>query len=482
MSASGFLAFPMIDRRSFLCGSSSLVAASAALPRGARGMASAVKEFTLVASTSRLALVGPPYPTTDVWCYGGRVPGPEIRVRQGDHVRVLVENRLSEETTVHWHGVRVRNAMDGVPYLTQQPIAPGESFVYEFDCRDAGTFFYHPHQRSFEQVGRGLYGALIVEEPMPLAVDRDVTWALGDWRLLKDASISDDFGNMHDVSHNGRIGNTVTVNGRIRESFDVRAGERIRLRLINAANARIFGLEFEGHDPQVIALDGHPVAPHAPENGRVVLGSGMRADLLLELTGQPGQRFQVVDTFYRGLEYRLLDLLYDEEPPLRDVTQQPPLRLVANPLAEPDVNKAERHEVTLGGGMMGGMTSAIMDGRWVDMRTLMHNGLVWAINGVAAKGHVHEPLLVLERDRSYVLELVNDTVWHHPMHLHGHAFRVISRNRRPTLHREWQDTVLLAPRERAEIAFVADNPGDWMFHCHILEHQAGGMMGVVRVA
>jgi FtsP/CotA-like multicopper oxidase with cupredoxin domain len=131
---------------------------------------------------------------------------------------------------------------------------------------------------------------------------------------------------------------------------------------------------------------------------------------------------------------------------------------------------------------MGAMTSAIMDGRRVDMRTLMHNGLVWAINGVAAKGHVHDPLLVLDRDRSYVLDLVNDTAWHHPMHLHGHTFRVISRSRRPTPHREWQDTVLLAPSERAEIAFVADNPGDWMFHCHILEHQAGGMMSVVRVA
>jgi FtsP/CotA-like multicopper oxidase with cupredoxin domain len=112
----------------------------------------------------------------------------------------------------------------------------------------------------------------------------------------------------------------------------------------------------------------------------------------------------------------------------------------------------------------------------------MHNGLAWAINGVAAKGHVHDPLLTLQRDRSYVLELINDTAWHHPMHLHGHSFRVISRDGKPTRHREWQDTVLLDPRERAEIAFVADNPGDWMFHCHILEHQAGGMMGVIRVA
>jgi FtsP/CotA-like multicopper oxidase with cupredoxin domain len=158
------------------------------------------------------------------------------------------------------------------------------------------------------------------------------------------------------------------------------------------------------------------------------------------------------------------------------------LRLPANPLPEPDVAKASRHEIVLGGGMMGMMRSAVMDGRTVDMRTLMHNGLAWAINGVAARGHVHEPLLTLERNRSYVLELINDTAWPHPMHLHGHSFRVISRNGSPTRHREWVDTALLHRRERAEIAFVADNPGDWMFHCHILEHQAAGMMGTIRVA
>jgi FtsP/CotA-like multicopper oxidase with cupredoxin domain len=372
--------------------------------------------------------------------------------------------------------------MDGVPHLTQKPIAPGETFTYEFDCLDAGTFWYHPHQRSFEQVGRGLYGALIVEERDGIPVDRDLTWVLGDWRLLKDASISDDFGNMHDVSHNGRVGNTVTVNGRIVDAVEVRAGERIRLRLINAANARIFGPEFEGHAPQIIALDGQPVAPHTAQDGRVILGPAMRADVLIDCTGKPGRRFQVVDRFYRGLEYRLLDLAYTNEPPVRDLAGAPPLDLPPNPLAEPDLKSAERHEIVLGGGMMGGMMSAMMDGRQTDMRTLMHSGLVWAINGVAAKGHVHEPLLTLRHNKSYVLELVNDTAWHHPMHLHGHVFRVIKRNGQPTPHNEWQDTVLLAPRERAEIAFVADNPGDWMFHCHILEHQAGGMMGVIRVA
>jgi FtsP/CotA-like multicopper oxidase with cupredoxin domain len=416
-----------------------------------------------------------------VWCYNGRTPGPDIRVRQSERIRVVVENRLPEETTVHWHGIRLANAMDGVPHLTQKPIAPGETFTYEFTCPDAGSFWYHPHQRSFVQVGRGLYGALIVEEPEPVPVDRDVTWVLADWRLLDDASISGDFGNMHDVSHNGRVGNTVTVNGRIPETFAVRAGERIRLRLINGANARIFGLEFEGHKPQIIALDGQPVEPHAPADGRVVLGPAMRIDLLLDMTAQPGQRLRVIDTFYRGLEYRLLDLVYADAAPLRDLAHAVPVRLPDNPLPEPNLKAAQRHQIVLGGGMMGSMRTAMLDGKQVDTRTLMHNGLVWAINGVAAKGHVHEPLLTLERNRPYILELVNDTMWHHPVHLHGHSFRVITRDGKPTRHREWQDTVLLGKQERAEIAFVAENPGDWMIHCHILEHQAGGMMGVIRV-
>ena len=115
------------------------------------------------------------------------------------------------------------------------------------------------------------------------------------------------------------------------------------------------------------------------------------------------------------------------------------------------------------------------------MRGMQHAG-IWSINGVAATGHVMEPFLTLHRGRSYVLAMHNDTAWHHPMHLHGHAFRVIARDGQPTRYQEWQDTVLMAPRERVEIAFVADNPGDWMFHCHILEHQAAGMMGVIRVA
>lgn len=470
----------MITRRGILSGAASVLAAGS-LPLAANSAAAAAKEFRLISAPARLSLVGAQHPATDVWCYEGRVPGPEIRVRQGERLRVVVENRLPEDTTVHWHGIRLPNAMDGVPHLTQKPIAPGQRFTYEFECPDAGTYWYHPHQSSAEQVGRGLSGALIVEERDSVAVDRDITWLLSDWRLLNDASISGDFKNMHDVAHGGRIGNVVTINGAVRDTFEVRAGERIRLRLINAANARIFALEFEGHAPKLIALDGQPVEPHEPPNGRVVLGPAMRADLVVDMTGAPSQSFRVVDRFYSSLNYRLLNLVYSEEPPLREPSSRDHIRLPSNPISEPALDTAERHKIVLGGGMMGQMRAAILDGKRADIRTLFQNGLAWAINGVAARGHVHEPFLTWSLNRSYVIEMVNETAWHHPMHLHGHSFRVLSRNGEPTRHKEWQDTALLAPRERVEIALVADNPGDWMFHCHILEHQHGGMMGVIRV-
>jgi len=367
---------------------------------------------------------------------------------------------------VHWHGIRLPNAMDGVPHLTRAPIAPGDRFVYEFDAVDAGTFWYHPHQRSFEQVGRGLYGPLIIEEANPPWVDRDVIWVLDDWRLAEDASISDDFGNAHDLSHAGRLGNTVTINGRVPETFEVVSGERIRLRLINAANARIFALDFGDHTPRIIALDGQSVTPHNPSDGLVVLGPAMRVDVILDCNGEPSARSQLVDRAYRGNDFRVLDFTYAETA-LREATPDWPIALPASPIAEPDLSSAHRHEVTFTGGMMG----------------MMHDGRgIWFVNGKAAQGHVLDPFLTLKRDASHILEMTNATAFDHPIHLHGHSFRVISRNGAPTPHREWQDTVLMAPRERVEIAFVADNLGDWMFHCHILEHQAAGMMGVIRVA
>ena len=269
----------------------------------------------------------------------------------------------------------------------------------------------------------------------------------------------------------------------------MRAGERIRLRLINAANARIFALDFGNLEPQVIALDGQPVTPHAPQDARgwVVIGPAMRVDLMIDMTGAPGETLTVTDRFYSDGNFEVVDLAYSETP-LRDAPPEWDMALAPNPLPEPDVSRAHRHDVTFTGGMMGGMveremglsgSGGMMGG---GMMSRMHDGGIWFVNGVAAEGHILDPMLVLERDISHVIAMTNATAFHHPIHLYGHSFRVISRNGTPTAHRKWQDTVLMAPRERVEIAFVADNPGDWMFHCHILEHQAGGMMGVIRVA
>lgn len=479
-----------MDRRSFLA--SGIGAALAAIsPRGAwAANPSVVREHTLVAALAHAPIVGASASQTEVWAYQNIVPGPEIHIRQGERLRVLVENRLPQETTVHWHGVRVPNAMDGVPHLTQAPIAPGKTFVYEFDCLDAGTFWYHPHARSFEQVERGLAGALIVEEEVPIKVDRDIVWILDDWRLTQDAQISEDFGNMMDASHAGRIGNTVTINGRIPERFAVRAGERIRLRLINAANARIFSLEFEEHKPLVVALDGQPVEPHAPAEGRITLGPAQRVDLVLDCAGRPGDTFSIFDRFYQRQQYRLIDLAYETGAPLREQPLDAPVQLPSNPIAEPEMKNAVWHTVEFGGGMMdpkmmrgmgegGGGRMGMMGG----MMDRMRQGSMWSINGVfsPAGDHAHAPILTLDRGGSYAFDMLNDTAWWHPMHLHGHVFRVLSRNGRPTARRERLDTVLMAPGERVEIAFVADNPGDWMFHCHIFEHQQAGMMGTVRV-
>ena len=441
---------------------------------------SSVRTFRLRAEPRRIALLGSGAPKTAVWSYSGSVPGPTIRARQGERIRVVVENRLSESTTVHWHGIRLSNPMDGVPHVTQKPIEPGQDFTYEFDLRDAGTYMYHSHQRSNVQVPMGLFGPLIVEEREPVPVDRDMTWMLSDWRLGNDGELTPDFGSMMDVAMAGRIGNVVTINGSLPRSWRVSAGERVRLRIINVASARFFALDFEGHKPLIVAWDGQPVQPHEPD-GPLVLGPGMRADLSLEMIGEPGSTYAVSDSFY-GAPYRLASFAYATGERLARPRMGAALQLAANTMPQPDVGKALRHVIAFGGGMMGPAGMMGPGGMMGGSGRMMMRGPMWTMNGVAATGGAMAPLLTLALGGSYILSLRNDTAWPHTIHLHGHSFRVIARNDKPTPYREWRDTVLVEPRETAEIAFVADNPGNWMIHCHILDHQEAGMMCVIRVA
>jgi len=440
------------------------------------------KRLRLSAKPTTLDLLNGAGPKTDVWAYGGSVPGPEIRLRQGELLHVTFENGLTQGSTVHWHGIRLPNEMDGVPGLTQKPVLPGETFEYTFRPPDAGTYWYHPHVKSSEQVGRGLYGPLIIEERDPPKVDRDVTWVIDDWRLTENGEIDDSFSAMRDMSHSGRLGNVATLNGVDSEKFSVRAGERIRLRLINVANARGFALNFSGHQPVVIALDGQPVTPYSPPLGRVVLGSGQRADLIIDMGGAPEQVFSVDDDFYARQPYKFLDLVYQKLPPLREALLTTKIQLPANPLPKLVLEQAKIMDVRVSGGAMGRMRSARFRGEEMNIRDLVGHGKVWSINGEVFDPNSGSPLFTLAKGSTQRMRFSNDTSWPHPMHLHGHTFKIETRDGVKPEREIWTDTVLLAPGEQVETLFVADNPGDWLLHCHILEHHEAGMAAVVRIA
>jgi len=469
-----------ISRRGFLRSGMALAAGSA-LGGTVRLSGASTGPHRLIAKPGSVPLLGPDAPETGVLAYNGSVPGPVYRLRNGEHFELEFDNALDRPTTVHWHGLRVPNAMDGVPVLTQAPVAPGGRFRYAFTARNPGTYWYHPHFQSAEQLDRGLQGVIIVEDDDPPPVDRELLWVLDDWRLDGKGQITDDFGDLHDASHQGRFGNTATVNGRVPVDVRVQAGERIRLRLVNVANAWIFGLDFAGHTPTIVAYDGHAVEPHRPAGGRVVLGPSQRVDVILDLTGAPGERFEVIDRYYARQQYKLVDLVYTEER-LRNGPRGESIALPAPDLPAPDLGNAERHRITFSGGAIGGMGSARLDGKDTEIRQLARMGKVWAINGIVANRHDEPPMLELRLGRTYILEFTNETAFPHPIHLHGQPMKVLAANGREPPQDQWRDTLLLESRAEGAVAVVADNPGRWMLHCHIPEHQEAGMMAVVNVS
>ena len=333
-------------------------------------------------------------------------------MRAGERVRLRLENGLGEPTAVHWHGVRVPNAMDGAAGLTQEPVEPGEAFDYDFVAPDPGTYWYHSHDRSWEQMARGLYGPLIVEEVEPWGgADRDLTLVLDDWRLTADGAIADDFGSLMDWSHAGRLGNTLTLNGRSRRDIPVRPGERVRLRLINASNARIMGVEAEGLAATLVALDGHPVPP-SEVTGPVILAPAQRADLVVEAARTPGARAALLAHLDEGVVEAAI-LVHGDEAPLPEGGAVPPLAAWM-PGDALELRDRARARLVMEGGAMGSMTASVVDGRRRSLRELAGLRRVWAFNGTA--GDMIEPLMRIERGRTAVVTMRNDTRWPHAMH------------------------------------------------------------------
>ncbi|MCE8521150.1 multicopper oxidase family protein [Ruegeria pomeroyi] len=445
-------------------------AASALLPSLA-----AAGPVTLTAREARQQIAPEGYPDTAIWGYEGGAPGPEIRVAQGARLSRRLMNELPQPTAVHWHGIRIDNAMDGVPGLTQQAVPQGGSFDYDFTLPDAGTYWYHSHNRSMEQVARGLYGPLIVDEPSAPDIDGEWVLVLDDWRLDPETgALAGDFDNGHDLSHAGRLGNLLTVNGGFDPAYPARQGARLRLRLINAANARVFELGLDGMQGWIVALDGMPLEEPLPVSGAFPLAPAQRADLIVDITAESGTAASLL-SIERDGGYGLCR--FDVAGQGARATREAPVPLPPNPLPViVGLADSPLQQMRLEGGAMRWLDSARLGETELSGRELAQLGRFWALNGQADRPET--PFLDAARGSLHRIAFVNETAFDHGMHLHGHHFRVIAPNGELG---PWRDTVLVARGETRQIALVADNPGDWLLHCHMLGHASSGMTSWFRV-
>jgi FtsP/CotA-like multicopper oxidase with cupredoxin domain len=333
-------------------------------------------------------------------------------------------------------------------------------------------------------MARGLFGALVVEERAAVAVDRDLVLVVNDWRLTNDGAIAPGFGNFHDAAMAGRLGQYITLNSQDTLDVPVKSNERLRLRLINAANARIFEFRIAQHVARVMAIDGQPCPPYLARNGLLRLAPGSRIDLFLDAALKPGAMAPILVDDLRGGELEIGRIVYDASAPLRAAALPEPAPLPDNPLpAKLDFANALTLDVPLeGGGMammmrgggMGGMMGGGMGGAGFRGHGLAPQERIWALASIASSGHDGPPLFTVARGRTVVLKLPNRTAFPHAMHVHGHHFRQLEGGTQ-TARPYWLDTILVDPERSERIAFVADNPGKWMLHCHMIEHMAAGM-------
>ncbi len=395
-----------------------------------------VRAFTLTADETPVVLASGA--VVEAWTFGGTAPGPEIRVRQGDTVEVRLVNRLdTAATTVHWHGVDVPNAMDGVAGVTQDAVPPGGEFTYRFTADRAGTYWYHAHQASSLQVVRGLFGALVVEPhgAAPAGVDEAVlfhTWE-------------------SDRGELAALGTTDTV-GRQR----VAPGTPVRLRVVNTDSFNQ-PVSVTGVPWRLAAIDGTDVVdPGALGAERVAVGGGARADVAFTMPDGP-VRLAVGDAATVLSPDGAAPAPEPGAPgPELDVTAYG--RPAPTPFG-PDSRFDREQEIRIDEGL--GFSRGGPD-------------YLYTINGAVFPDVA--PSVVREGDLVRV-RITNAGLSEHPMHLHGHHVLVLSRDGRPvTGSPVWLDTVLVRPGEVWEVAFRADNPGIWMDHCHVLFHAAGGMV------
>ena len=384
------------------------------------------------------------------WTFNGQVPGPTVEARVGDTIVVRLKNSLSEPTTIHWHGLRIPAVMDGTD-VVQRTVAPGESFEYRFTVPDAGTFWYHSHHNETVQMERGLYGALIVRDPDEPAVDAERVLMLDDVRLDRRGDFAKFTGMMQ--RHNGRQGDVRLVNGRAEPELTIAAGQIERWRIVNAASARYVLLSLGGRAFQMIASSGglleSPVTTTA-----VLLAPGDRADIavgpfeeneLIELEALPYNR-------HAGRARR------ERFATVRVGARRPSMAKIPDRLRS--IEPLAPHDAT--------PTRQVRLGEKLSLR----HGMDFLINDESH--HNDKPVVVGELQ---VWEVINTSHMDHPFHLHGFFFQVIAENGVPPAFRSWEDTVNVPPKSRVTIAWMPDDrPGMWMYHCHILEHHAAGMM------
>ena len=420
-------------------------------------------EIALVASPAKLSLV--PGKSTDAYAYNGRVPGPRLEVREGDRVIIHFRNDLPDSTTVHWHGLHLPVMADGSPF---HPVAPGESRDFEFTIRpgSAGTYWYHPHphHRTGWQVAKGLYGAVIVRAADdPIAHLPERLLILADNRLLEDGSLDLPEARTHGWRvdrENGREGDLLFVNGAVRPTLEIRSGEVQRWRIINASAARMYRLAIPGHTFLHVGSDGG-LFEHPVERSEILIAGAERVEVLVRGTGAPGSAAVLQSLPYDRYipqtrpadweaTHELLTLRYASAAPLPPVSIPQTLRAI--PILD-TLDATATRVMVLTQGMINGR---IMDMTRVDVEARLGDTEIWQVENLVGMDH--------------------------PFHLHGFQFQVIERNGVPEPFRAWKDVVNVPEHETVRfIVRYDDYPGKWMFHCHILDHEDHGMMGVLEV-